>query len=92
MAKESLAENLTRRYFASGHAKLHLGLHSALNASQISIWSRYTHQHNGAAWIDIRSCSGLRRNYEMGPWWIQDRKSTRLNSSHSGESRMPSSA
>ena len=24
--------------------------------------------------------------------WIRDRKSTRLNSSHSGESRMPSSA
>ena len=25
-------------------------------------------------------------------WWPSDRKSTRLNSSHSGESRMPSSA
>ena len=25
-------------------------------------------------------------------WFLEDRKSTRLNSSHSGESRMPSSA
>ena len=30
---------------------------------------------------------------ENKAWWIEeDRKSTRLNSSHSGESRMPSSA
>ena len=31
--------------------------------------------------------------HEMGPHYLEpDRKSTRLNSSHSGESRMPSSA
>ena len=29
---------------------------------------------------------------EKGMTWVKDRKSTRLNSSHSGESRMPSSA
>ena len=28
----------------------------------------------------------------VNPWNILDRKSTRLNSSHSGQSRMPSSA
>src|SRR5881409_2522840 len=34
---------------------------------------------------------GLRRNY-LGPLGCRDRKSTRLNSSHSLTSRMPSSA
>ena len=30
--------------------------------------------------------------YDRHEFWREDRKSTRLNSSHSGESRMPSSA
>ena len=30
--------------------------------------------------------------HELGSIFLEDRKSTRLNSSHSGESRMPSSA
>ena len=38
--------------------------------------------------ILIARIRGLLRRRE----WLQDRKSTRLNSSHSGESRMPSSA
>ena len=38
--------------------------------------------------------NGLRAAVSKGlPEWLeQDRKSTRLNSSHSGQSRMPSSA
>ena len=36
--------------------------------------------------LGIRNISGAYRD------WETDRKSTRLNSSHSGESRMPSSA
>ena len=35
---------------------------------------------------------GFMADDEMGESWKSDRKSTRLNSSHSGESRMPSSA
>ena len=39
----------------------------------------------------------ITRRLPEGQWWwrstvLSDRKSTRLNSSHSGESRMPSSA
>ena len=34
----------------------------------------------------------LKKEYEAYRDWETDRKSTRLNSSHSGESRMPSSA
>ena len=37
-------------------------------------------------WKDIKGYDGIYRD------WETDRKSTRLNSSHSGESRMPSSA
>ena len=38
-----------------------------------------------------RADNSLRFAYRL-PRWFRDRKSTRLNSSHSGESRMPSSA
>ena len=34
----------------------------------------------------------LKRDQEIGNWLSEDRKSTRLNSSHSQQSRMPSSA
>ena len=42
----------------------------------------------GEEWEEVRAVAGIKpvNNY------ISDRKSTRLNSSHSGESRMPSSA
>ena len=50
---------------------------------------------NGKRVVAIDFDIGL-RNLDMilGPYrdWETDRKSTRLNSSHSGESRMPSSA
>ena len=41
--------------------------------------------------------SCLENTVDRGAWWatvhgVADRKSTRLNSSHSGQSRMPSSA
>ena len=36
--------------------------------------------------------SNIQRNWKKGDRICGDRKSTRLNSSHSGESRMPSSA
>ena len=41
---------------------------------------------------DVRDKERLKRAFEGVDYVIQDRKSTRLNSSHSGESRMPSSA
>ena len=46
--------------------------------------------------IKLEDCTHNGVHYEspsLGTCWLhQDRKSTRLNSSHSGESRMPSSA
>ena len=41
----------------------------------------------------LKQCAGvLEKNVERLAQRAEDRKSTRLNSSHSGESRMPSSA
>ena len=47
---------------------------------------------------DLQIISGMAKGADLIGWlylyrdWETDRKSTRLNSSHSGESRMPSSA
>ena len=38
------------------------------------------------------SSSGNRKTWTLSMWVKRDRKSTRLNSSHSQQSRMPSSA
>ena len=43
-------------------------------------------------WATIAFSIGYWVYYELGPGPSVDRKSTRLNSSHSGKSRMPSSA
>ena len=46
--------------------------------------------NGGAAGVDGQTFENIEA---YGPErWLEDRKSTRLNSSHSGESRMPSSA
>ena len=52
-----------------------------------------TEQNGGTSTEDMKSKS-LRNEMQIGAYrdWETDRKSTRLNSSHSGESRMPSSA
>ena len=42
--------------------------------------------------IDIKNAIPVMVKGELYRDWETDRKSTRLNSSHSGESRMPSSA
>ena len=50
---------------------------------------RLTDQKRSNGWIWIHTDRSLADGYRD---WETDRKSTRLNSSHSGESRMPSSA
>ena len=42
--------------------------------------------------MDLLLHSEICKSYSLGEIYETDRKSTRLNSSHSGESRMPSSA
>ena len=44
--------------------------------------------------MSVRLAKFRTKSSKRGPYrdWETDRKSTRLNSSHSGESRMPSSA
>ena len=42
--------------------------------------------------IDVRICAALAANRGGEVYFAADRKSTRLNSSHANESRMPSSA
>ena len=44
----------------------------------------------GNGWSDLKLHTRATHGKLM--WLVSDRKSTRLNSSHSGESRMPSSA
>ena len=58
-----------------------------LHYSQQSTWNMITKPWNGF-------CARPKfiERYEAYRDWETDRKSTRLNSSHSGESRMPSSA
>ena len=45
-----------------------------------------------AAALRATGGAGEPRLFHLRPVWERDRKSTRLNSSHSGEARMPSSA
>ena len=40
----------------------------------------------------VKEIKSIYRCIKLDIVWVTDRKSTRLNSSHSGESRMPSSA
>ena len=72
--------------------KLHTQLLKSL-ASLLNIIDRDGDVSKSAAGVGVATCVALEgwiglRTVIVG----QDRKSTRLNSSHSGESRMPSSA
>ena len=63
----------------------------AFELGKLEVWrDRFLHDHLGEGRVstNILTISGGR----MAEFFDSDRKSTRLNSSHSGESRMPSSA
>ena len=48
--------------------------------------------HSGSRAVNAGEDMDMPGTDQLSPVYWQDRKSTRLNSSHSGESRMPSSA
>ena len=48
--------------------------------------------YRDGAWGELELCSEETLNIHMDATCLQDRKSTRLNSSHYQQSRMPSSA
>ena len=68
--------------------KLHIESKSGITIEQIIAKLKYwKYKHNiQVAVIDFLQIIGIYRD------WETDRKSTRLNSSHSAKSRMPSSA
>ena len=72
-------------HLANGRLKNSIGILE--NVALTTCGIEYTHSF---AVVDF----GQEANYKLilGQRFMQDRKSTRLNSSHSGESRMPSSA
>ena len=55
--------------------------HSNLKFDAATLKRHFDGEHGGGFWVDVRKTEGK-----------PDRKSTRLNSSHVSESRMPSSA
>ena len=61
----------------------------------VGLWSRYSHSSSFACFISCKRCITMLSKIFLPVLFLAlvvDRKSTRLNSSHSGESRMPSSA
>ena len=67
-----------------GHSA-HLSGYEVTRAGQGPLTAHESH-------MDIRNQAAMFRNRLGTPYWVTDRKSTRLNSSHPTTSRMPSSA
>ena len=84
-----------RRILLSGRLVLVLDLdHTLLNSARFSELSQEEHyaMHRIIAAADCEANGGSKEEVQQAAAAIQDRKSTRLNSSHSQQSRMPSSA
>ena len=84
-----------RTYSTSRAFQFLLALLAQSSAQKSVLWwtakHRHHHLHSDTA-LDIHSPRHKGFLYSHLGWIFADRKSTRLNSSHSGESRMPSSA
>ena len=85
-----MKHSISNPYFSQALIVLLLGFMSGL--AQAQAWTRLGETDQLALYINRNSIE--RDGYIRRVWELQDldRKSTRLNSSHSQQSRMPSSA
>ena len=79
------------RHLEPDHAHIHRELRRPGVTLQL-LWEEYQQQHSGQAYKYSAFCEKYKAWARRLQRSMRDRKSTRLNSSHSGESRMPSSA